>query len=954
MQPHPYETEDRHQLSIDFRPAWTGVSLGQDFAITVCTVSGAILVTRTSGFPTGPDIDRYCEFIKGVMSEGLNPDQPYIHVMELSGLKGATLEARNRFMNFLQSQSQLRGVVVCGISAFMRMNINLAQRQFPFSFPLRFCPDLDHGIHLAGQLLQISFPEYFEWPSNFLVSLDQTPHPKTHIALVQDGAVEHAAASFRLALSDQHTLVFSRIGSRILLCRLKGSTSMASLDPSLVIKARRQAAHHCLPDQSLYVEIWDATNLKALLGRMAIVRLFKALFKDRLPLLGCFILDIGCHIRFLVRWCLWRQRPPYPVECQASLTMTILQAREILQTSGYEAADEVPRIMTKPEWHHGDKDYYAENEIIDRDIVHSIGTGFLQRCHVGPQVRIQRQLAMEIYSSGYPYYLLTGMEMLRGASYKARKHFIESMCKLYRDYPFQMYVFYGATGRTLAGINLGKYQVPYRVMLADDLQSALAIIRADKLRRTYLGNPENGIAEGIRPPAAAAVFKRYVDDILQYLASLNWEPDGQDIPPPAIDAHHPFAQVFEAIELIRDDIRVLFLEQHKASQEQRNLEKQLERSKKMAALGLLAGGVAHDLNNVLSGLLTYPDVLLMEVPKHSPLWDPLNVIRKSGEQAAAVVQDLLVMARRGVTKTIRLNFNALIEEYLNSPEHRSLRVRYPMIGLQTELNPDVLEIRGSPVHLKKALMNLVSNAFEAGQTSGSVKLRSENRCLDRPIKGYDTVAAGFYVVIEVIDRGNGIAEKDLPHIFEPFYTRKAMGRSGTGLGMAVVWGTVQDHKGYIDIQTKVGQGTTFSLFFPACGELKPGHPAAAVEDRPGGDGESILVVDDLAAQRQIARAVLEHLGYRVETADSGEAALEFLDRCKADLVVLDMVMEPGMDGLETIQQIRKHHPHQKIILVSGHAENKRVKQAQSLGAEAFIKKPYTIQTLAQALRRALE
>jgi len=384
MQPYLCETEDRNQLTIYFRTEWTRVRLGPDFTITVCTVSGCILATRISGFPTVPDIERYCEFIKGVMSEGLNPDQHYIHVMELSGLRGGTVDARNRFMDFLRSQSQLRGVVVCSASAFMRMNIQLAQRQFPCSFPIRFCPDLDQGIALAGRLLKICFPMVIEWPSNFFVSWGPMTPSETPFASAQDDAIKDATISFRFALSEQHALDFSRIGSRILLCRFNGSARMATLDPSMVLKARRQAVRHCMSNQSLHVEIWDGTNLRTLLGRMAILRLFKALFKDRLPLSGCFILDIGCRIRSLVHWCSWRQRPPYPLECQASLTMSILQAREKLQSAGYEAADEVPIIKTKPEWHHGDKEYYAENEVIDQDIVHSIGSGFLQICHVEP------------------------------------------------------------------------------------------------------------------------------------------------------------------------------------------------------------------------------------------------------------------------------------------------------------------------------------------------------------------------------------------------------------------------------------------------------------------------------------------------------------------------------------------------------------------------------------------
>ncbi|MCD4716612.1 MAG: PAS domain S-box protein, partial [Desulfobacterales bacterium] len=222
--------------------------------------------------------------------------------------------------------------------------------------------------------------------------------------------------------------------------------------------------------------------------------------------------------------------------------------------------------------------------------------------------------------------------------------------------------------------------------------------------------------------------------------------------------------------------------------ENKKLEAQLQRAQKMEAIGTLAGGVAHDLNNILSGLVSYPELLLMDIPQDSPLRKPILTIQKSGERAAMIVQDLLTLARRGVAATEVVNLNHVISEYLQSPEYEKLQSFFPQVQVETRLDAELLNILGSPVHLEKTIMNLVSNAVEAMPDGGKVLISTENRYVDRPIRNYDEVNEGDYVSLTVSDTGVGISKGDLERIFEPFYTKKVMGRSGTGLGMAVVWG----------------------------------------------------------------------------------------------------------------------------------------------------------------------
>lgn len=406
-------------------------------------------------------------------------------------------------------------------------------------------------------------------------------------------------------------------------------------------------------------------------------------------------------------------------------------------------------------------------------------------------------------------------------------------------------------------------------------------------------------------------------------------------------------RVAEGTRELREANRKL---RHEA-QEQRRLEEKLARSRKMEALGLLAGGVAHDLNNVLSGIVGYPDLLLADLPPYSKFRQPLEEILRSGKKAAAIVEDLLTLARRGVTRRDPADLNAIVREYLSSPEYRKLLEHHPQLEVETDLAVDLPAVLGSSVHLKKTVMNLLSNAAEA--RARRVRVETGFRRVDGPVPAYDVHREGDFAVLRVADDGSGISTEDLPRIFEPFYTKKVMGRSGTGLGMAVVWGTVKDHGGFLNVESREGDGTRFELHFPAVVKPAPspnvGMPAAL----PRGDGERVLVVDDVAEQREIARAMLEWLGYRVETAPSGEEALDRIAEGSFDLLMLDMIMDPGIDGLETFLQVRGIRPDQRALIASGYAETDRVCHALRSGARGFLRKPYTLEQLAGAVREAL-
>jgi CheY-like chemotaxis protein len=250
-------------------------------------------------------------------------------------------------------------------------------------------------------------------------------------------------------------------------------------------------------------------------------------------------------------------------------------------------------------------------------------------------------------------------------------------------------------------------------------------------------------------------------------------------------------------------------------------------------------------------------------------------------------------------------------------------------------------------------MNLVLNAMEAVEDNGNIIIATTNRYLDKPLKGYDDVRIGEYAVLAVSDDGPGISSDDLKRIFEPFYTKKVMGRSGTGLGLTVVWNTVRDNRGYIDVRSG-DSGTSFELYFPITREESiVEEQRLNIEDYMG-NGERILVVDDEAIQRDLACKFLTRLGYSVNAVSSGEKAVAYLKEHAADLVMLDMIMDPGINGRETYERIIKIHPQQKAIIVSGFSESEEVKKTQKIGAGQYIKKPYLIEKLGIAVRDELK
>jgi len=376
--------------------------------------------------------------------------------------------------------------------------------------------------------------------------------------------------------------------------------------------------------------------------------------------------------------------------------------------------------------------------------------------------------------------------------------------------------------------------------------------------------------------------------------------------------------------------------------ETRQLQEIAERAKRLETAGQIAGQVAHDFNNLLGPLIAYPDFFRSELEEDHALIPLVNDMETAAEQIASINQQLLTLGRRGHYEQEPLNINAVIEAVLNQID--------PEIGdakIETNLADNIMNVMGGQSQINRVIANLLFNSLDATDKCGSISIKSENFYADTIAGKFGRVPRGEYVKVSVCDDGCGISDDILLKIFDPFFTTKTTDRKrGSGLGLSVVDAVVKDHMGFIDLESTLDNGTCFYLYFPITRE-----EIVEIEftDEISGGDEKILVIDDDRMQQEVTCILLNKLGYQVSAVDSGEKAIKKLKDQQFDLLVLDMIMPPGIDGAETYRQALKINPDQKAIIVSGYSESDQVKKAISMGAGAYIKKPLTLKSIGMAV-----
>jgi len=378
----------------------------------------------------------------------------------------------------------------------------------------------------------------------------------------------------------------------------------------------------------------------------------------------------------------------------------------------------------------------------------------------------------------------------------------------------------------------------------------------------------------------------------------------------------------------------------------------------MAAVGQLAGGIAHDFRNFLTTIILYAGMPLGKPDLSSDVKEALEVIAGEAQQASSLVQQILDFSGRSAMETQPVDLRVFIEETMDVL-HRTIP---ESIDVRRDLPSTEVVVDADPTRIQQVLMNLALNAQDAmlsGPSTASRGRRELEVALSRVLVAPDEpppvvgMSAGDWARLTVSDTGTGMSEEVKERIFEPFFTTKERGQ-GTGLGLAQVYGIIQQHHGYIDVETELGVGTAFYIYLPVHGS----QPSSEPKEREStslleGAGERILLVEDQERLRDAGRDLLTHLGYRVLTAGDGRAALETLEDTGVDLVITDVVM-PGMGGKALRQALAQAYPGLPVIAVTGYTMREEMKELNGEGFCDVLQKPFDAQSLAQAVRRALE
>jgi len=388
-----------------------------------------------------------------------------------------------------------------------------------------------------------------------------------------------------------------------------------------------------------------------------------------------------------------------------------------------------------------------------------------------------------------------------------------------------------------------------------------------------------------------------------------------------------------------------------AEEEKAILEGQLQQAMKMEAIGRLAGGVAHDFNNLLTVITGYSELLLQKMEKESPMRAEVEEIKRAGERAASLTQQLLAFSRKQIIEPKVLHLDGLVAEM-----HGMLtRLIGEDIALQTTTGQSPGSVKVDPGQFQQILANLVVNARDAMPGGGKIVVETANVDLD---EGYCAthkyISPGRYVMLSVSDTGHGMSDEVKAHIFEPFFTTKERG-SGTGLGLATTFGAVKQAGGSIEVYSEVGIGTSFKIYLP---RVEEGSSPPVKDDRPQdmrGGSETVLLVEDEDIVRNLCIRILERLGYKVMQARNGTEAValaqEYGDRI--DLLLTDVVM-PGMSGTELATKLVLPHPEMKVLFTSGYTDDAIVRHGILEDGVSFIGKPYTPSALAKKVREAID
>jgi len=386
--------------------------------------------------------------------------------------------------------------------------------------------------------------------------------------------------------------------------------------------------------------------------------------------------------------------------------------------------------------------------------------------------------------------------------------------------------------------------------------------------------------------------------------------------------------------------------------ERKHLQEQLRQAQKMEAVGALAGGVAHDFNNILTGIQGYTDLALMQIPKDDPLYQDLNEIRRAAARASNLTRQLLLFSRRQPIEIAPIDLNGVIQDLTKM----LTRLIGENISLSTDLESDIWTVEGDTANIEQVIMNLVVNARDAMPEGGQISIKTRNVTVDKKYcRTHSYARPGKFVSLSVQDTGIGMKEDIIDRIFEPFFSTKRAGQ-GTGLGLSVVYGIIKKHEGWIEVESSLGSGSTFKIYLPAV-SWKPEKEKTkyVTSKRLKGHGERILVVEDDESVREFTTRGLSQNGYVVTTAKNAQEAIKVFQKNKANfnLVVSDVVL-PDESGPRLVKRLRKLKPDIGILFTSGYSGEKSNWQTIQQNGYPYLQKPYLLANLLKVINEVLK
>jgi two-component system, cell cycle sensor histidine kinase and response regulator CckA len=403
------------------------------------------------------------------------------------------------------------------------------------------------------------------------------------------------------------------------------------------------------------------------------------------------------------------------------------------------------------------------------------------------------------------------------------------------------------------------------------------------------------------------------------------------------------AELIETNRCLRQEIE----EKKQAEAKKEELESQLQHAQKMEAVGTLAGGIAHDFNNLLMSIQGYASLMLMDPDASRSQREKLKNIEQSVQRGSELTKQLLGFARGGKYEVRPTNINELVDK-----SSQLFGRTKKEISISTKFDPNIWIVEVDQGQVERVMLNLYLNALQAMPAGGRLSIATRNVVLDIDSAKKYGMEPGRYVKISVADTGIGMDDRIRERVFEPFFTTKEMGR-GTGLGLASAYGIVKSHGGLIDVESQIGQGSTFNIYLPASEKTVVNEIPTSVELHKG--NETILLVDDEETVLDVGIEILQWLGYTVFSARSGKDAISILKKSDAeiDLVILDMIM-PEMGGGKAFDLIKQLKPQQKVLLSSGYSISGEAREILNRGCNGFIQKPFDIKTLSCKIREILE